>query len=441
MNAGSPGVEGCALRIDGAYRNGTDTRTDRPGRAWAMLAAGLVGGLIGMHVSVVRPMRHELDGMRREVVAVRTDLDGLVGRRDQVWETNTLLSGLTEQAAEVEASKAALETLRKFRGDVEGEGKKALEALAAVDMLSALQQSLLENKAATEAAAAELARVVELEKALVASEAGSASAREAADRLVRMQQTLLAQSERTAAAEYAMRRMIGTQERLAAEGEKAKAAADAVAAMAGTQEAVIAGGANAGEATRVAKDLGLLAETVMSSADEVYVARDVAEQLSSLRDDLLFDAKPAETAEAFRTADALFELRDLLGSDSAKVQTARANLDILMGMGTDLAAQTQGIVDAVQSLELLGDLRTEIADHIRTMEGVRRELIEIAVMESAVARAVKVIEPLAKLGDLRRLSEDEVRAAARTILDDRAARTAQGVEPVQTAAEPVPAPR
>jgi hypothetical protein len=211
--------------------------------------------------------------------------------------------------------------------------------------------------------------------------------------------------------------------------------------MAGVQNAVLAEAAKADEATRLAKDLGVLKETVLKSADEVYVARDVAERLNSLRDDLILAAKPAETATALQVAGALFGLRDTLGGDSAKVETARKNLDVLMTMQGDLAKQTEAVIDAVQSLELLSDLRKDITDHIRTMEGVRRDLIEIALMESAVSRAVKVIEPLAKLGDLRRLSEGEVRAAARTILDERAARTAGPAVPIKTAAEPVAAPR
>jgi hypothetical protein len=211
--------------------------------------------------------------------------------------------------------------------------------------------------------------------------------------------------------------------------------------MAGVQQAVIAESAKAKEATRLAQDLGALKAAVLKSADEVYVARDVAARLSSLRDELVFAAKPAETAEAERATAALLGMRDKLGADPAKAEAARKNLDVLMTMQSDLAAQTDAVVEAVQSLELLADLRKDITDHIRTMEGVRRDLIEIALMESAVARAVKVIEPLSKLGDLRRLSDEEVRAAARTILDGRSARTAGAPAPVRTAAEPVTAPR
>ncbi len=45
-------------------------------------------------------------------------------------------------------------------------------------------------------------------------------------------------------------------------------------------------------------------------------------------------------------------------------------------------------------------------------------------METYVARAVKMVQPLAELGSLRRNSEPEIRAAAREILNRREERMA-----------------
>ena len=46
-------------------------------------------------------------------------------------------------------------------------------------------------------------------------------------------------------------------------------------------------------------------------------------------------------------------------------------------------------------------------------------------MESAIGRAVKMVQPLAELGNLRRNSEPEIRAAAREIVNRRELRMAE----------------
>ena len=56
---------------------------------------------------------------------------------------------------------------------------------------------------------------------------------------------------------------------------------------------------------------------------------------------------------------------------------------------------------------------------VSSLKGVRRELVDIILMESTVAKATKILEPLADLGNLSRLSDAEVREAARVIMDQR----------------------
>ncbi len=476
----------------GEVRRATEGGNVRPWRAWAMLAAGVTAGLIGMQVSVVRPTRAELDGVRRELAAVRTDLDGLVGRRDQLWQANTLLGELKVQARELKEAGAAIETIKRFRADVQAEGTRSLGALASLDVLSSLQQTLIDAQPEAEAARVELERTVALHRELAATADDAVAARDAADKLATLQQTLLYQADRNAVAAQTLDRMIGTQARLIEERQTAAVAAESLAEIADVQAAVIAESASAGpaaeslsgiadvlarlmsggdridaadaglnrfvalaesvrresvqadEADTLVRELGALKTTVLNEADAVYVARDAAERLASLRDELAARAEPQRTAVAYETADSLVTLRDRL-SGAADVAAARTNLDALLGIETDLAAQTRAVVDAVQSLELLADLRDEITGHIKMMEGVRRDLVEIALMESAVNRAVRIIEPLAKLGDLRRLGDDELRAAARSILNGRTERLAGPAAPIEpapirTAAEPIEAP-
>jgi hypothetical protein len=47
--------------------------------------------------------------------------------------------------------------------------------------------------------------------------------------------------------------------------------------------------------------------------------------------------------------------------------------------------------------------------------------MEISMMENTLMKVSRMMKPLAELGNLRRLSDDELRQAARLILDGRTA--------------------
>jgi hypothetical protein len=53
---------------------------------------------------------------------------------------------------------------------------------------------------------------------------------------------------------------------------------------------------------------------------------------------------------------------------------------------------------------------------------MRQDLMELALMQTTIGRVVQVLEPLTEIGQLRRMSDAEVRAAAKTILEQRSTR-------------------
>ena len=71
------------------------------------------------------------------------------------------------------------------------------------------------------------------------------------------------------------------------------------------------------------------------------------------------------------------------------------------------------------SLELLADFQDEFNFQVGKLEGMQQSLTQLILLESTVAHTVRMIEPLAELTGLRRLNDDEVREAARVILDRR----------------------
>ena len=90
-----------------------------------------------------------------------------------------------------------------------------------------------------------------------------------------------------------------------------------------------------------------------------------------------------------------------------------------------LSEQSVEVAAAIQNLEIMEDFQTEVASHVKSLETLRRTLVDIAMMESTVGRVAQMIAPLSEIGNLRRLSETEVRDAARIILDRRSTRISQ----------------
>jgi hypothetical protein len=158
-------------------------------------------------------------------------------------------------------------------------------------------------------------------------------------------------------------------------------------------------------------------------------------QLAALRDAIL--AGGTDTREARVTLDNLVVLQDTLNTHSADVDVARKNLGQLLTLEESLRDRSDEIADAVEALEVLTDLQQDIGEHVETLGSMRRDLIEVVLLESNVARVVRMLGPLTELARLRRLSGDEIRAAARSISNQRSAANHQ--QPTRRAIpEPVP---
>ena len=153
-------------------------------------------------------------------------------------------------------------------------------------------------------------------------------------------------------------------------------------------------------------------------ADDLDQAHDQIEQLVELRDAILHGGE--DTDEARATLDQLVLLQDSLNTHASDVAVADKNLSTLLALGESLRTRSDDIASAVESVEVLADLQRDIHEHVRSLSGMRRELMEVVLLQSTVARVVRILGPLSELADLRRLSATEIRAAARSISRQRA---------------------
>jgi erythromycin esterase-like protein len=112
-------------------------------------------------------------------------------------------------------------------------------------------------------------------------------------------------------------------------------------------------------------------------------------------------------------------------NQQTQLDSAHANLAGLIEIERSLAGQSRQIAESVESLQLLTGLQGEFNDQMTKLEAIQRGFTELLLMESSVARAVKMVQPLAELGNLRRNNEQEIRAAAREIINRRETRMAE----------------
>lgn len=160
-----------------------------------------------------------------------------------------------------------------------------------------------------------------------------------------------------------------------------------------------------------------ITESVLSSHESVAAAGEYVNGIQELADQLV--AAGENSTEAQTAVNNLVAMQDALLNEQSRIAAAQQNLQSLIQLEESLAGETDRIADAVTSLELLAGFQDEFNYQVSQLSGMQESLTELILLESSVARAVRMIEPLAELTDLRRLNEDEVREAARVILDRR----------------------
>lgn len=205
-------------------------------------------------------------------------------------------------------------------------------------------------------------------------------------------------------------------------GQQAETAALDVEKLGNLRTKVLENSAGVEQAQKTAAELVSLKDALRQMEDLESV-QSTAKQLLALRDALL--PKDDSTEQAQSHATELLTLRDELAANVEDTQLAKNTWAAVQQLEADIRLAGGDIAQAIETLELLTDLGTELRNQTQAIAAVRQSLLEVAMLETTVGRALRVLEPLAQLRNLSRLSDAEVRAAARAILDQRNARLSQ----------------
>lgn len=157
-------------------------------------------------------------------------------------------------------------------------------------------------------------------------------------------------------------------------------------------------------------------------------AKQSGEELLALQSELVTRTDTTDTAvDTLRRIDEVHTHIHTMGDD---LDTAQQRVDDLVSLKDQVMGRTTNLADAIETLERTTDLQDQYQQLSQSFEHMRRWMLEVVLMEPTVERAVSIIRPLTELGNLRRLSSDELRHAAKAVSDHRQTQIADHIQRV-----------
>ena len=383
----------------------TNQKTTRQGNGMAvedalkLLAAILAATVLAVNLSIVRPMKDRMEELQHEVVGMQSQLQLLVGERDQVRSTNDLLTGLKAQETAFEEARHSLATLRQFREDMSMESQKATEALGSLEKLDGLQKTVLHYRDLTEPAGKVLTNLIDLQKQLIDQNATADDAIDAVNRLAALKRNVIAEASDSVAADAALGQMANLKTQIINQ------AADMPTADARTQQLIN------------------LKSQIVEKTTDIDLASSALEGVLAVKDELV--VRGGQISEALQIAERLLGLRDRLAANSIKNDAAERSASQMIAVQKKLAGAHPNLADSIKSIETMIDFQHEFEKQVRSLDGMRRNLMDFIMLENTVAQAVRMLQPLLELGNLRHLNEDQLRQIARSISEGDATKVSK----------------
>ena len=366
---------------------------------WICMVMSLAVVFFGMQLMMVGPLKGRLDGIQARLAESEGSMKKLVAGRDSVWKTNNLLTSIEEQAGHMQRVQKSLAEIQNLRSSIQREAEASSVAMAALDRMSAVQDRLVAGQQQTQQASTQITKLDELLTTIINGSQNADVANNSMDGIVALQNRIIAASNNYEQANEGISNLAELSQQMVAQSEELKVASQRFDEFVGLANSISTAAANLETAKTTVAELNALTDQLVASGEKLTVAQE--------------------------NARVMVAMNDTLSSDSLKLEASRSHLDSLMAMGATLSNQSQHVAEAIQNLEILDDFRTELAAHVKSLDGVRRTMMDIAMRESTLGRVAQVMEPLTQIGNLRRLSDDEMREAARVILDRRVTRFSQ----------------
>jgi hypothetical protein len=348
------------------------------------------------------PLNGRLKLVTGRLNRIEDQLDKVAGVRGQVSRTNSLLSNLRRQSSQFDAAHQALNDMRSFRLDVEAEGQRIRATLPVIGEIADLHDAVSSRAEANAAAMSAWEQMAELQGAIVAGQPQTEAAEAALQEVALFKQRVTDEQQDLAAARSVLDDLNGLKQQLL--GLKSRLLEESTGIV---------------EAANHLNDLVVLKDTLNLQSGDMDLARESTDGLIALKDEIVI--RGGNVGQARQRATQLLEIGSKLVQTGDDANQAQENLQSLMELQNRLKNQTSDVAAAVQNLEILADFQLEFERHLATLEGMRRSMVEVVMLESTIGRVVRVLQPLVQIANLRRLNDGEVREAARLILERRSA--------------------
>ncbi|RPI81473.1 MAG: hypothetical protein EHM42_10560, partial [Planctomycetaceae bacterium] len=374
--------------------------------AWGAFLCGVITGFAALYAVAAYPVFHHLESLQKNLVTLNRDVQELVGARDQAFHAANLLADLNTLKSRLPEAESTLAEVRQLHRDLLAEGRDASEATAALSSLVRLQTAVLDQHDLTRAADPSIAEIRRIQQQLRDEQGALADSAESLDGLVQ--------------ARHDLRELVELKNQIVNDGGNVSVAKSASDELLALKDQLIAEGANVSTARANAKDLLELQAQLADQSGTADKARDAAAALLEIQQKLLRGSEDTDAAQT--QVNRMFLMQQELVANGEDAAGAFQGLDHLVGIKDRVLEQTPSLADAVQNLEILGDFRDEFDGQIRALDGMRETLLSIALLEPTIARVARTIAPLAEMANIRRLSSDELRSAARSIIEGRTTR-------------------
>lgn len=429
---------------------------------WAMMLTVLIAGLLGMHLSVVRPLKSEIAGMRDEITGMQIEMESLVGARDSVSDANSLLARLRYQQQNFEKTNAALASLSRFREQVAMATVNIEDSLNAVQRLHGFQQLLISQRDLAEPAAQTLDDLFSMQDRLVEQQASTLDAGRVVEQLININRRTVAETIDSDLALSGLEQLANLKLQLISQMNNIEEVRRQINGLAQLKNILIQETEDLDAATNAVNDMLALKERLVVRGTDIRSARENAENLMAIRDGLInenavgineaagnldtlmaiknsVNINSAETEEARAAAEELISLTDSLLARGRTMAMAQTNIQRLMILYHDLGAKELDFETAGRNLETLLQMQsklvrrnrvrneetaaretfTKIAQSVKmqfsSYDSLRNGVLGLVIFENPVGRMVRVVDPIVRIAAVEGMGRGMVREASRML--------------------------
>ena len=360
---------------------------------WAAFAAGAITTLLLVYFGTLRPTARQLAQLQTQIGKLEASVRQVVGAKESVATTNDLLGLLAQQREQV------------------------AEATIALDNLVQLKQNVLTGEENSERAQASLSRFAALLDALIDVQKLPEVGSEAVASMNELRSTVLVLREGVQHANERLEQLISLEDRLGEQRASTPAAEDALAALVELKDHTLSQVDDLQRVQTVVAEWDALHSRMADSVDVTTDARRVSTALLDLQSSLL--CRGSETSEAQTALSELMGMCQQLDTQGELILAANSRLDGLLTLKDNVLTQTDDLVDAIETLEATDDFHDQLQGVAADLRTMRIAVVEILALSSTIEQAMRVLEPLTELGNLRRLGKDDLRQLASVILSKR----------------------